>query len=138
MPEPKTLPYGFTPSDHEAPSAAHYAWLGHAERLLSDFERDLPALAVGQAAPSLGFILMAADYLWDHHGEAAHYARLDVQAFSLRCQALLCREGVAVTFCDTLIAFYAYLSETREVDPGVAQAISAQLLALRDELTRHA
>lgn len=133
MPEPKTLPYGFTPPDHEQPSPAHCAWLDQAERLLSSFERTLTAPLPGQAAPSLGFVLMAADYLWDHHGEEAHFGKLDVQGFSTRCTALLCTEGVAESFTRTLIAFYGFLSETREVELGTAQAIHAQLLALQDE-----
>jgi hypothetical protein len=65
MPEPKTLPQGFSAPCHAPPSDAHYAWLGRAERLLVAFENSLPAPSAATPVPSLGFILMVADYLCD-------------------------------------------------------------------------
>jgi hypothetical protein len=135
MPEPKTMPAGYRPPPEDAPSKAHYAWLARAERLLATYERQLPQR---QAPPSLGFILMAADYLWDHHGEAADFAKLDLHGFALRSHALLQRPGIADAFCKTMVGFYAFLAEAREIEPGIAHALSAQLLALGDELARHA
>jgi hypothetical protein len=129
MSEPKTPPHGFTVPCHAPPSAAHYAWLGRAEDLLLAFERSLPAASGAAPVPTLGFILMVADYLWDCWHEAADFAKLDVQGFVAHNHVLLCVEGVAEAFASTLTAFYGFLATSAELDAALAKDIAAQLSA---------
>jgi hypothetical protein len=134
MSEPKTLPQSFIVEPKNAPSAAHAAWLDHTERLLAAFERSLPAQTSGP--PSFGFVLLAADHIWDQQPEQADFAQLDVRGLVARCHPLLCGAGVAASFATTLATFYAFLVSVDEIDAGVAAAISALLLALPEEFER--
>jgi hypothetical protein len=128
MPDPKTLPQSFSVPCHAHPNDAHYAWLGRAERLLVAFEHSLPAPAA-TPVPSLGFILMVADYLWERCREEADFAKLDVQGFVAHNHVLLCVEGVAAAFASTLTAFYSFLAASAELDAALVNAIAAQLSA---------
>jgi hypothetical protein len=134
MSEPKTLPQSFVVEPNNLPNAAHAAWLDYTERLLAAFERSLPAQSGGPR--ELGFVLLAADHVWDQQPEQADFAQLDVRGLVTRCHPLLCGAGVAASCATTLATFYAFLASIDEIDVGVAAAISAQLLALPEEFER--
>jgi hypothetical protein len=134
MPDPKTLPQSFSVPCHALPNDAHYAWLGRAEGLLVAFEHSLPAPSAATPVPSLGFILMVADYLWDRCREEADFAKLDVQGFVAHNHVLLCVEGVAASFAMTLTAFYGFLAASGELDAALAKDIAAQLSAAAIQL----
>jgi hypothetical protein len=136
MPDRKPLPEAFSIPRHAPPDEAHYAWLGRAERLLVAFEHSLPEPSSRTQVPSLGFILMVADYVWDSCGEQADFANFDVQGFVAHSHALLCATGVAKTFAYTLVAFYDFLVASQEISPPVAQAIESQLSAAAAQLAQ--
>jgi hypothetical protein len=135
MPDPKPPAPSRVPC-HALPNQAHYAWLERAERLLVAFENSLPEPSGPTPVPSLGFILMVADYLWDTCGEQADFAKLDVQGLVAHSHALLCVEGVAKTFAYTLLAFYDFLVASGEIELGLARAIESQLSAAAAQLAQ--
>jgi hypothetical protein len=125
MSEPKTAPQSFVVQVMAQPNAAHAVWLERTERLLAAFERSLPAQRLDPLAP--GFVLLAADYLWDEQAERADFARLDVNRLIARCSPLLSAIDIVHSFGKALAGFYAFLKQHGEIDPGAATIIAAQL-----------
>jgi hypothetical protein len=137
MPEPKTLPQHFGLPAPTPPNPSHDAWLTRAELLLASFERSNNRVrSPASASPSLGFIVMASDYLWDELAEAAEFGRLDVAGFTEHCRGLLAGEDTLSAFTDTLVAFYDFLAETDAVERELAHAITRQLRNIRADFTR--
>jgi hypothetical protein len=110
MNEPKTSPQLFTiPLIPHGDDAAD-AWLARTDALLAAYERSAPPPDPDSPIVSLGFIVMAADYLWQELRAAADFEALDARAFTIYCRELVNAADAQQTFLDTMITFYDFLA----------------------------
>jgi hypothetical protein len=127
MPD-ETLPQAFNISCAAAASELHDAWLARAERLLCGFEQSRRrSQSPASPLPSLGFIVLASDYLWGRLGDAADFSRLEVRGFAAHCRALLAAPDSRIAFADTLVAFYDFLADSGMTERTVTHAITREL-----------
>jgi hypothetical protein len=120
------------PASETRPDPQHDAWVARTEALLFNFEEAAPA----QVSPALGFVVMAADYLWAEQHAQADFAKLDVRAFTEACRELLSSEEALRGFAQTLSAFYQFLGARGLLDPHAQRVIIHELQNLPDDFTR--
>jgi hypothetical protein len=121
-----------TAEDEPRRDPQHDAWLVRTEALLNNFEEAAPQYVT----PALGFVIMAADFLWAKHRAQADFAKLDTRAFITASRELLADEETRRGFSNTLCAFYQFLGVRGLIDPSALQAITHQLQTLPRELER--
>lgn len=114
------------PGPHMASKPANpAAWLEQTEGLVDRYREQLQATACPSADPGLGYIWIAADHIFEARGLAADFALLDVPGLMRDCAWLV--TGRLVPFVAALTAFYAFLGDSRLIDPGRAITIQAEL-----------
>jgi hypothetical protein len=87
------------------------AWLARTDALLAAYEHLAPAADPDSPIVTLGFIVMAADYLWQELRAAADFDARDAHAFTAYCRELVTAADAQHTFLDTMIAFYDFLAK---------------------------
>jgi hypothetical protein len=118
--------------DEPRPDPQQDAWVVRTEALLANFEEAAPQYVT----PSLGFVIMAADFLWAKHRAQADFAKLDTRAFIAACRELLTTEEARHGFANTLCAFYQFLDARGLIDPDALFEITRELQTLPHELAR--
>lgn len=108
------------------PDPQRDTWVVRTEALLNNFEEFAPQYV----SPALGFVIMAADFLWAEHRAQADFAKLDARAFTEACRELLVTEETRHGFSNTLCAFYEFLGTRGLIDPGALLAITQILRTL--------
>ncbi len=103
------------------------AWLEQTEGLVDRYRQQLQATAGPNADPGVGYIWIAADHIFESRGLAADFALLDVPELMRDCAWLVLVRGKLVPFVAALTAFYAFLGDSRLIDPWRAVAIQAEL-----------
>ena len=116
--------------DDPRPDPQQDAWVVRTEALLANFEEAAPQYVT----PALGFVIMAADFLWAKHRAQADFAKLDTRAFIVACRELLATEEARHGFVNTLCAFYQFLGARSLIDPDALSEISRELQTLPHEL----
>lgn len=111
---------------------AREAWRAESEAIRNAFEAQLN----GVQGIALGFIVMAADYLWDEQGGSTDFAKLDARGFVAHCSELLADDDTLRVFIRTMVAFYAFLADTQRIEPALAPSITHALRASAAEITR--
>ena len=114
------------------PDPQHDAWVVRSEALLANFEEAAPHYVT----PALGFVIMAADFLWAKHRAQADVAKLDTRAFIAACRELLTSEETRHGFSNTLCAFYQFLGARGLIDAQALSEITHELQTLPHELPR--
>jgi hypothetical protein len=109
----------------ESKPANPAVWLEQTEGLVDRYRQQLLATAGPNADPGLGYIWIAADHIFESRGLAADFALLDVPELMRDCAWLV--TGKLVPFVAALTAFYAFLGDSRLIDPWRAVAIQAEL-----------
>ena len=112
------------------PDAKHDVWVTRTEALIANFEEATPE----QVSPALGFVIIAADFLWAEHGAQASFGALDPFALAEACSELIGNEDTLRSFCSVLRAFYQFLGARNLVDPDARERILDDLQALETEL----
>jgi hypothetical protein len=110
----------------------HDAWVVRSEALLANFEEAAPQYVT----PALGFVVMAADFLWAKHRAQADFAKLDTRAFVAACRELLVSEETRHGFSNTLCAFYQFLGARGLIEDTALSEITLELQSLPHELPR--
>jgi hypothetical protein len=87
------------------------AWLARTDALLAAYERIAPAPDSESPIVTLGFIVLAADYLWQELRAAADFEVLDARKFTAYCRELVTAADAQQTFLGTMIGFYEFLAE---------------------------
>lgn len=98
------------------------AWLERTEQLVDQYRQGRTHAGPD---PGLGFIWIAADHIFEHHGLAADFSLLDVPLLLEDCDWLV--TGKAAQFVAALTAFYTFLGEARLIEPSRAVAIREAL-----------
>jgi hypothetical protein len=101
------------------------AWLERTESLVDRYRSRENAAVSSRADPGLGYIWIAADYIFESKGHEADFAFLDVPALIEDCASLM--NGKTAHFVAALAAFYAFLAEAQLIDLRRAAAIQAEL-----------
>jgi hypothetical protein len=116
--------------DHETEEARrdpqHDAWVARTEALLQNFEEAAPQ----HVSPALGFVVIAADFLWKEHRAQADFGKLDTHAFTESCWQLINSEETLLSFATTLTAFYEFLGARGLIHPRALELITEELSAL--------
>jgi hypothetical protein len=120
------------PADETLPDPQHDAWVARTEALLQNFEEAAPE----HVSPALGFVVIAADFLWAEQRAQADFAKLDTRAFTEACRELISSDATLRAFSITLSAFYEFLGARGLVEPMAVRVITNELLSLPDEFTR--
>lgn len=85
------------------------AWLARTDALLAAYEHITPD--PDSPIITLGFIVLAADYLWQELRAAADFDVLDARKFTAYCRELVTAADAQQTFLGTMIGFYEFLAE---------------------------
>ena len=85
------------------------AWLARTDALLAAYEHVAPG--ADARIITLGFIVLAADYLWQELRAAADFDVLDARKFTAYCRELVTAAEAQQTFLGTMIGFYEFLAE---------------------------
>ena len=118
--------------DEPRPDPQQDAWVVRTEALLANFEEAAPQYVT----PALGFVIMAADFLWAKHRAQADFAKLDTRGLIVACRELLLTEEARHGFANTLCAFYNFLGARGLIDPNALREISHELQTLPHEMAR--
>lgn len=118
--------------DDPRPDPQHDAWVVRTEALLANFEEAAPQYVT----PALGFVILAADFLWAKHRAQADFAKLDTRAFVASCRELLATEESRHGFANTLCAFYQFLGARGLIEPNALRELIQELQTLPHELAR--
>jgi hypothetical protein len=102
------------------------AWVARTEALLQNFEEAAPE----HVSPALGFVVIAADFLWAQHKAQADFGKLDTHAFTEACWQLIGNEEALSNFANTLTAFYEFLGTRGLIHPRALELITEELRAL--------
>jgi hypothetical protein len=125
---PASPPPHFSPASAGKPKPVDpAAWLERTESLVDRYRRQTTAGAGQSADSGLGYIWIAADYIFESKGHDADFALLDVPSLMEDCVVLM--HGKPTQFVAALRAFYAFLAEAGLIDLHRAAAIQAQLLS---------
>ena len=119
-------------NDEPRPDPQQDAWVVRTEALLANFEEAAPQYVT----PALGFVVMAADFLWATHRAQADFAKLDTRAFIAACQELITTNEARHGFSNTLCAFYQFLGARGLIDPNALEEIVRELQTLPHEVAR--
>lgn len=134
MTESTTTPQRFVafrrPGVEARPDAKHDVWVARTEALLANFEEATPE----HVSPALGFVIMAADFLWAEQRAQASFGALDTFAFAEACSELIGSDEALRAFCSVLRAFYEFLGTRSLVDPGARERIREELQVIEAEL----
>jgi hypothetical protein len=114
------------------PPAPRDAWRIRSQTLLNAFEEQLN----GPQGIALGFIVMAADYLWDEQKGCTDFAKLDPRGFVSHCSELLVHDDTMRVFIRTMLPFYGFLAATSVIDATLAPKITHALRSCAAEITR--
>ena len=101
------------------------AWLEQTERLVDRYREQLPQVAGRRVDPGVGFIWIAADHIFELHGQSADFALLDVPLLVEDCASLM--TGKTVPFLTALASFYEYLGDAQVIDSQRAAEIRSEL-----------
>lgn len=118
------------PQDEPRRDPQHESWVMRTEALLANFEEAAPQYVT----PALGFVVMAADFLWAKQRGQADWAKLDTRAFIASRRELLTTEEARHGFANTLCAFYQFLHARGLIDVRALQAITRDLQTLPHQL----
>ena len=118
------------PGVEARPDAKHDVWVARTEALLANFEEAAPE----HVSPALGFVIMAADYLWAEQRAQASFGELDTFAFAEACSELIGNDETLREFVGVLRAFYEFLGSRSLIEAGALQRIREELQALEIEL----